>query len=179
MPTIIALTGRKGSGKTSLARILSKSHDYWIIPLANPIKVMVEALLKYQGCPQETAQRMLRGDLKEEPTFYFAGKSPRYVMQTLGTEWRNLISENLWLDIWENAIYRSQKVVVDDLRFPHEAERMKKLGGKVIRIARPGIESDNSHPSESAIDQLPVDLELTNDSSIFNLADQLASQIEL
>jgi hypothetical protein len=51
--------------------------------------------------------------------------------------------------------------VVDDVRFPNEAALVRALGGKMIRVVRPGCVL-TAHASESQILDLAVDTEIQN-----------------
>lgn len=166
---IIGFTGRKRSGKdTAAAALIVNGHTR--LSFAGPIKLMIRALLEYQGLGPEMIERMLEGDLKEVPTPYLGGRSPRYAMQTLGTEWgRDLMASNLWADILINTSGLFEEVVVSDVRFPNEVEKLKGVGAKVIRVIRPGNPTNDNHPSEAQIDDLPVDYEIVNDGAIEDL----------
>lgn len=125
---------------------------------------------------------MLYGSLKEEPTEYFCGRSPRYAMQTLGTEWRDLIHKNLWVNAWERDIinlwksYRC-KIIVDDMRFIHEAERLRSLGGTIIEINRPGFARNNTHISESEFTKIEPDYFIHNNGSKEQMLNDVLSWI--
>jgi len=111
------------------------------------------------------------GDLKHEPTDLLCGKTPRWAMQSIGTEWgRKLIGEDIWIRAWKNTL-PTGAVVCDDLRFPNEAEAVKSMGGKIIRITRPGFEHNATHESEKH--ELPCDLELRNDGTLETLISRL------
>jgi hypothetical protein len=117
---------------------------------------------------------MLYGDLKETETKYLDYATPRRAMQTLGSEWRDLISRNLWVNIWENKIYselnRGRKITVDDARFIHEVNVIRNLGGKIVKIHRPGYEPQSSeHISETEQSKIVPDFLITNDSSLENM----------
>lgn len=56
-----------------------------------------------------------------------------------------------------------------DVRFPNEAALIKRYGGALIRVTRPGLPTDDLHPSETALDAYPVDYELVNDGTIADL----------
>lgn len=159
---LVGLTGRKGSGKDTAAKALLEQ-GYQNVKFAGALKDMLRCLLGYQGVDAELIERMVEGDLKEEPTAYLQGKSPRHAMQTLGTEWgRDLIGEDLWVHAAMNRASLANTVITD-VRFPNECEAVKNNGGIVVRVTNGGNgDSSDDHPSEVLIDQLPVDRELLN-----------------
>ena len=88
----------------------------------------------------------LYGDAKEAPLDWL-DVTPRRLMQTLGTEWgRELIHPELWVWLWERRarehLRRSAAhiLVVADVRFPNELAVVRRLGGKVAWVDRPGLE---------------------------------------
>jgi hypothetical protein len=92
-------------------------------------------------------------------------------MQTLGTEWgRNLIGPQFWTGIAQHWAQRNlqdgHSVVIDDVRFPNEAEVIKRMGGILVRVIRPDNVIDESHPSESLIGTLKEDVIVVNDQDI-------------
>lgn len=133
---ILAIAGRAQSGKSTLAELLTLNHNYEPIDFAGPLKSMIADLLIIQGMPSGDAWAHLYGLKKELPCLELSGRSARYAMQTLGTEWRDLMDKNLWVDIWRRQVENLSKVVVEDMRFPHELERVRSLGGKVVSIVR-------------------------------------------
>lgn len=160
--TIIALAGRKGAGKDTAGAAYVRS-GYVLLKFADPLKEMLRTLFRLQGADEALIERMIEGDLKEEPTIYLNGKTPRWAMQSIGTEWgRNCISETLWVDIFLRRAALHPNVVVTDCRFPNEVDAVQGAGGRVIRIERTGLSKDNSHPSETLIDELVVDAEIVN-----------------
>jgi hypothetical protein len=97
----------------------------------------------------------------------------RRLLQRLGTE---SIREYYGDDIWVNrgmeiADEVSGPVVITDVRFPNEADAIKRAGGVLIRITRPDRDTsgDTAHASETHVDSLPADMEITNDTSIEDL----------
>jgi hypothetical protein len=80
-------------------------------------------------------------------------QTPRHLMQTLGTEWgRNLIDNDVWLTIFEQTSKEFDKIVVDDVRFPNEAEKIKQMGGEMWKVVRPSASHNGAHSSEGQLD---------------------------
>lgn len=139
-PLVIGLAGRVGSGKTTAARHLVEAHGYRRTRFAEPLKAMLRAM----GLTEEHVD----GALKEVPCALLGGHTPRYAMQTLGTEWgRQMLSPTIWTEAWGALLDREGlglpgfPVVADDCRFQTEAAAVRARGGVVIRIARPGVDA--------------------------------------
>ncbi len=99
-------------------------------------------------------------------------------MQTLGTEWgRNLIASDLWIRAWQHALANvpaGVPVVVDDCRFPNEADAVVAAGGICVRIERlfsNGAGTASVHESEQHA--LPAVSTLVNSLDERNLREQV------
>jgi hypothetical protein len=65
------------------------------IKFAEPLKAMLDTYLSYARASMRThIERMIDGDLKEWRPAVFGGRSARYAMQTLGTEWGRQMMHN-------------------------------------------------------------------------------------
>lgn len=164
MPRVlIAFTGLAGAGKTTAAMHLVKHRGFHRVRFAGPLKAMMAAL----GLDQTE----IDGDRKELPCDLLCGKTPRQAMQWLGTEFgRNLIGPDLWIRAWQAAVAAQPAgvpVVVDDCRFPNEADAIRVLGGTLVRIERPGAGTASVHESEQHV--LPYDRILQNTTTEWNL----------
>lgn len=135
-PKVIGLCGLAGSGKTQAALILAE-RGYYRLRFADTLKHMLRVLLCAAGEDPQSAQRYIDGDLKEQPHHAFGDHSSRYAMQTLGTEWgRKMISADLWVGITkaqiDMALDQGRRVVLDDLRFPNEADVIHSFEGGCV-----------------------------------------------
>ncbi len=156
------------SGKSTLALALGPL-GYNRVRFAGPLKAMLSALLLNSGASFELTQRMLDGDLKEAPSTFLQGKTPREAMQTLGTEWgRTMLGEGLWVSaaIGDANELRRQGlgVVIDDVRFPNEAEAVSAAGGILVKVVRRGAVRCTEHASEGALEGWPFNMTLANDA---------------
>jgi hypothetical protein len=166
---IVAITGLAGSGKSTMALRLVEHHGFTRVRFAGPLKSMLAAL---GLSPAE-----IDGDRKEVPCDLLGGRTPRWAMQTLGTEWgRDLIANDLWIRAWNAAVGRTLPgscIVVDDCRFPNEFEAVKALSGIVIRVERDGAGAGAAgHASEAF--KLDADQIVHNNGTL----DQLAEQVD-
>lgn len=172
---LIGLSGKAGSGKSTVTRYLNDK-GFGTRKLAGPLKAMIAALLEQQGVSPETTPDYIEGHLKEIPTVYLGGRSPRYAMQTLGTEWgRGLISENFWVDAAMKQIGDGDgNLVVDAVRFPNEALAIRRAGGVVVNVVRPSLDPVEAHQSEDALADFAFNYVIYNDSTM----DRLHQRIE-
>lgn len=163
---IVGLCGYTGAGKTTAAKALER-RGFVRVRFAAPLKDMLRAL----GLSAEAVD----GAGRAQPNAILCGHTPRHALQTLGTEWgRQMIGADLWVNAWEQSALAALDygsacgVVADDVRFANEAARIRKLGGIVVMIERPGVARTNNHVSE-AIPFAP-DLVVRNDGSETDLA---------
>jgi GTPase SAR1 family protein len=127
--TVIALMGPIGSGKTTIANMLRDEHGFVAIKFASFLKDMLRTLYASAGLNQTETERRIEGDLKESPCAILRGKTPRWAMQSLGTEWgRDLIATDLWLHLGVERARRSgpARIVFEDCRFLNEAETLRR-----------------------------------------------------
>lgn len=75
----------------------------------------------------------------------------RRFLQELGVGARTVLGEQVWIDALFQAISPFDRVVIPDVRFCNEAEAIRKHGGKLVRIMRPGHAGD-LHVSERELD---------------------------
>ncbi len=180
---LIGLTGRAGSGKDTVADFLCETHGFVQLALADPLRYGLQAMLGL------TAEQLHRRDLKETPIDWI-GKSPRELMQTLGTEWgRELIHPDLWLRRAEQRIAQIKAsppilhiagIVVSDIRFENEANWLREQGGTVWHIkGRKSTTTDASasHRSEQHIPARAGEPRIYNVGTLENLYDEVTDII--
>jgi deoxynucleotide monophosphate kinase-like protein len=173
---MIAFVGLRRSGKDTAALALV-NQGWKLVKFADALKGMLRYYLDYVGVHPEVIEELIEGSRKEEPNDNFCGKSCRWAMQSLGTEWgRNLIGDDLWVRATMSRAWQYQNTAISDCRFPNEAEAIHQNGGKIIRIERAGLIAD-SHPSEAGIATLPYDFSLVNDGTVDELQQKVLQLI--
>lgn len=162
---VIALLGKINSGKTTCAKYLEQKYGFTRLSFASPLKEMLvkAGILTWQ-------------DIENKTTF------AREMMQKIGTDFvRNQIDPDFWVKkLVAHLIDLKKKghtrFVIDDVRFPNEAESIKKMNGILIKLERTSSEKNN-HESECYIDTIPYDYLIINDASIETLYETLDSLI--
>lgn len=161
MKRLIALAGHAGSGKNTVAKILGG----YEISFADPLKKFCKELFDFSEDqiygPSECRNARDPRYIKPDGEFL----TPRFALQTLGTEWGRNCYEHIWAEFGvrralkyladpdlARCVPRLQTVIITDCRFINEARAVKKAGGEVWRIVRLGAGLSGAaalHPSEA------------------------------
>lgn len=181
---IIGLCGEASAGKDTCADFLVRNHGFVKVALADPLKRIVRQVYDFSDEQlwgpsekrNEPDKRYLREYVRvghmltEEALKEFPdGKvpqylTPRFALQTLGTEWGRTCYNNTWVDLairtaktllheksrfdcrWgydqKTGLHKStilnphEGVVFSDVRFRNEIDAIHAAGGKVVRLVR-------------------------------------------
>jgi hypothetical protein len=180
MPRVIGITGLAGAGKSSAASLLMIHHGFRLVKFADPLKDMLRSI----GLGIDE----IEGHKKGLPCRLLGGRSPRYAIQTLGTDWgRSLISDSLWTNIFRARakvlLLDGSPVVCDDVRFENEVDVIRDLGGEIWNIRRnvagrigatgglPG------HESESGVAARRADRTINNNGTLDELLLQVSTSM--
>jgi len=174
MVKIIGLTGKAGSGKSTVAHILVNDYGFIRVKMAGPLKSMLRAI--------GLTDAHIEGELKEVPCPMLCGQTPRYAMQTLGTEWgRDIIGNDFWTNAWRESVWAACEyaepagIVCDDVRFANEVAAVLGMGGKIWHLNRGFTVSADTHSSE--IQPLRCDLYIENMRGVDDLRDIVAREL--
>lgn len=171
---VIGVSGAAGAGKDTAAKLLQGRYGFGLAVFAGPLKAGLCAMFGWDP-------KLLEDREWKETVIPDIGKSPRQLMQTLGTEWgRNLVHPDLWMLLAERQIASAEArglpgVVFTDCRFPNEAKLVHKHGGVVLKIHRPGIGAVAAHSSEAGLSHDLVDADVYNTGTASELDESLRS----
>jgi hypothetical protein len=161
------------SGKSTISNHLIMKYNYTKIILAKTLKSMLEIFLKDLGYAPKNILRMIYGDLKEV-IIPEIGKTPRQLMQTLGTEWaRECVGENIWIKIACSNLNNIMNYVTEDVRFLNEANSFREAGFKIIKIIRPSAKITSKHSSEGSLDNYNFDYTIENNGTLDELFEKM------
>mgnify|MGYP001211501096 CR=1 FL=1 len=189
---IIGLLGKNRVGKDTFAKYLIQHYGFIRYAFADPIKEVARILFNF-------TQEQLYGNHKEEIDDRW-GISPRQFFQKFGTEVMQYDIYNhlpglkgkvspreMWVVIFSRW-YQQQlqdnpnlKVVISDVRFFHELNCIKKLGGIIVKIIKPNREIElENHLSEietQQIDDSFIDSKIINDKTIEEFYGKIKKQM--
>lgn len=182
---VVALTGRKRSGKDEAAKAFVE-RGFTKYAFADPIRKAVADFFLWDESYFNTEKKE-----QIDPRW---GLSPRHVMQNIGTEWgqfhlmgtfeqfRETTGRRLWANRFKYLCLNSPDTnwVVSDMRFLHEAEAIRELGGSIVKVVDPSSEGKDTHASETEIDAIEHDYKIVNGATLEDLhkmADMIAVSI--
>lgn len=158
---VIGLCGAANSGKNTVAALLG----FREVSFADPLYRMLSEML-------DVSVDSLRDRRAKERIIPWLGKSPRQLLQTLGTEWgRSMVADDIWVRLAMREINKNEaNVAVTDVRFDNEAEMLKReFGGVIWKVERPGASTCAGHTSEAGISPHLVDRVVVNGGAVGDL----------
>jgi dephospho-CoA kinase len=176
---IIGLSGYAQSGKDSTAELLCLNYGYTRVAFADPMR---QALMTIN--PRlDSITRV--SDMVEDYGWDTTKRNPevRRLLQVLGTDFgRKMLGDDVWINIALSGIKSEDKIVISDVRYPNEADAIRKLGGIVWRINRRNHSAVNAHASEHAMDNYMFNYVIYNDGTLDDLSEEvfmLAKELNL
>ena len=171
--TIIALTGYAGVGKDTFADFIlkyGKEHNNpgTKIDLVEKLKVVASQLFDIPMIHftdrqlKDSPLKNIRG-IDNIPSMVL-GKTPRYILQTLGSYICENIDKQYWIKygcLKINQTYRNI-CIISGIRKNSEAEYLKEQFPKsfLLHLKRIEVGAINNHPTEFPIDSRRIDYEI-------------------
>lgn len=157
-PIIIGLIGKKKSGKDTIAKMMQSilGHSTYIITTSFAAALKEEVC---EGCG-------ISNEFLTEHKDNF-----RLILQGWGTNFRRqLCGEDYWVKKVESEILgliHTDYVIITDVRFQNEADMIRKMNGKLVRVIREETDDyTDLHPSEEQMDMIIPHYTIDNDSDI-------------
>jgi hypothetical protein len=149
---IIGLVAPTGSGKSAVARHLKKAHGFELLHAGRPVKDGLKAMFPELGKAATT------GDMRiDQPHLVLGGVAPRSVSDPISEAVHEHAPAATAIQLGkalDKHIGKGRDIVVDGVRSPKEAEAIRRRGGVILRIRRPGVEAD----PELAMDRMQADI---------------------
>lgn len=169
---IIGIRGYAKSGKDTLANLMVEHLEFEQRAFATALKGTLYATNPWINLDDTTFVRLqnLIDDIgwDEAKVTY---PECRRLPQKIGTEGGR---ENIHQDVWVRPVMESgygPRLAISDTRFQNEVDAIRRRGGYIVRVNRPGVGPLNNHASETL--DSPVDFEIQNDREPMWMLDQL------
>lgn len=188
---IIGVVGKAGSGKDTVADFLVEQFGFAKVSLADPLKRFCREVFDFSEEQLWGASEHRNSSDPRYPRADGSFLTPRFALQSLGTEWGRTCYDNVWADhcartcralLAGNCKYTQRHglvaapnsepfpgVVVADVRFHNEVNALKGIGGRVWKVCRPvsGLPgAEGRHLSEMEMDGIDADVLVHNDGSL-------------
>lgn len=163
---IIGITGKKGSGKSSIADYIVDKYGYTQMSWADPLKATIYAFFgitpeqEYE-MKNDPGIKVLLIDDSEQPIIH--EQTLRKFEQVLGTEvGREIFGEDHWVNLLDDrySYGENDNIVISDCRFPNEYNWIKNRDGIIINVVRPHLDDADMHESETH--ELGYDYQIKN-----------------
>lgn len=160
LPKLIGIGYRARSGKDTVAAHLFSRHNYERVACADAIREVATIVTGEDAYDLEFKTNMTR-----------LGVTGGQFLQQCGTLLKQIDPE-IWTKVVEHNIAHRLKmgyyVVVPDIRFKSEEAMVRRLGGTLWRIDRPGLAND-PHISEQEGATIQWDAVIKNNGSLADL----------
>lgn len=167
---IVALTGPKGSGKDTVGQLIKElypNQNVRTIAFADPIKKVIQHLFNLDAENNDQYDLFKRTTLTYQLKDHLTHSvNARHVVREIGMLMRKYDEKQFVQYIWDEYTKDPTALwIVTDLRFDNEYMELKKMGAKIIKIARPSYHYDG-HITERGFDDSLVDKVVMNDGDL-------------
>lgn len=202
--TVIGLTGLAGAGKDTVAALLRTHCAAHTLAFADALRAEIAdafcieeifltrrdtkelpmPALALKNCTERAfVDRMLVLHMQAgNPINPNAPRSPRQIMQWWGTEYRRSQNDAYWVGRahqtihWLSKTQHADLVVLSDVRFENEAALVRRWGGHIWQIQRPGTTTTcGSHASEATGEHFAPDAVIRNTRDLHHLREAVLS----
>ncbi|MCB2409850.1 hypothetical protein [Hymenobacter lucidus] len=153
MVHLIGISGRRGSGKDTVARLLQQlqpERNWQIMSFGDAIKAVCATLAGESTAPYytQTGKTELLNDF---------GRTRGEMLQQVGAALRAWDYE-IWVKAFFARLPPDRFIIVPDVRFPNEAQPILDRGGLMLRVEGDPLKQqgdgtrDDNHPSETVMD---------------------------
>lgn len=162
-PLLLGITGRRNVGKSTVATLLEERYGFARAHAFDGGKEAARAYFAHITGGWDLAQRMVYGNLKDEPSPHLPGNvAPRFFLEKFG-QFMGVTMGAEWTLAMEIARIRRESprapIVVESLVY--EAPWFKAQGGVILRLERPDFEGPEGIESDSVQAAVEADHTIT------------------
>lgn len=158
MPQIVCISGKIGSGKTTLSKYIQSSVNLSEGKYPYERKSFAENVRQVTSILTGIGVEDLRSDVDKNRFITEYQKTIGEILQNVGTGMRQTVHPDVWINSLFSIFTPDSYWIIDDVRFENEAEKIKAMGGILIRLegdpglARAKSQRNLNHISETALD---------------------------
>jgi hypothetical protein len=193
MTRVIGICGHKGSGKGEVSGMIAALVDRTVVvAFADKLKILAMKSLGFDRTDLELIQLWdsMKTGSSMAAYYYEPGETvptlhdfnARQLVQNMGNNIRDLLGDEVWIDqilppvtgpLTHQSAVRwmypgTDLVVVTDIRYENEGQRVLALDGEIWEVQRPGCEPDG-HISERPLPRHMITRTIYNDCTLAQL----------
>lgn len=179
----VGIHGPARSGKDTAGKAVAEKLGLRQLAFATPMKDMALRIDPMVATMRCNGHHVHLSEVVERFGWEEAKRLPevRRFIQRLGAEGLREYDPDFWVDLAEQeAASSTVGVVFTDVRYPNEAELIRRHNGVLLSIRRSGLDEEDDyrqHSSESFYDELPYDLVLVNNCTPEELGKRAVSAV--
>lgn len=140
---IIGLGHQKRTGKDTLCEALLYAYrmadqDASRVAFGDSLKNVCRLLYGWAGLHNGYYYNLPECEHEREIVLPAIGKTPRQIWIEVGNKLRDVYAET-WIQHALRSDHLSEVLIIPDVRYPNEAQAIKKAGGVLVKVDRPGL----------------------------------------
>lgn len=182
---VIAVCGKKRSGKDTIAKYISENYNYIPYSFAGPMKIVAEILFGWTQEEIEKNKEVIDPLFGISPRQFLIDFGTNYMQYDLGSRYplfKEINNRQFWVKSTVNKIKKEGKnAIISDMRFQHEYDYLKENISDVLFIkVNRSVERNYERfdLTETDIDSIPSDIIINNNTDLYDLFKKVDSIME-
>jgi len=170
---IIGFGHSKRAGKDTIAEMVAghlRTGTNWSVQMtgfADKLKEVCHNLYGWDGLMGKDFYNTPEGAPLREVPLPTIGKSPRQIWIDMGTPAvRERVYDMTWVEFTLRPANPPDVLIIPDVRFPNEAQRIHELGGILVQVERPGFPAGNDVADQALVGYEGWTAKVTNDRDL-------------
>jgi len=165
---LLGIQGFKRCGKNTLGDMLAK-----IMGTTTRMAAFGDTVKQISHTISGIPLAVFYDDNTKDVPWEDTGVIPREVMTKVNDGLRPVFGDDLFIDplkpVWRESVIRNEALIITDVRYENEAAWIRKEGGTIIHLLRPGCVAGDHSSEKGIIYRNGYDYRIVNDGTMDDL----------